>query len=476
LQAIESGKKHIMCTLPTGGGKTHIMHALAEHYASQKKRVLFVVHRTILRDQFGAKVKGMYRDLVEDRTIQTWHKEYVKDADGGKDFDLVLIDEAHRSNTKGQYGDLFDRYFDSQIIGFSATPVRTDGQPLSVLYEQLIQGPSTKMLIEAGYLSGFTVYGERSYSTDGMRKANRKSITKDIKNSDLEQWARGKDVADLLKAYREHANGLSMVVFASSIKHADAICEMYRNAGYRCAVVSGEMSDNERNRLFMSEGSDFRMKRLNILVTADLLLEGVDIPEIQCIQIVRPTQSIIVHQQMIGRGLRKHATKPPDGLVILDHVGNCKELGPPDQERVWSLDNVSDYSLTFDFSLSGVDMEDREVVLDENERELDLEYKSASGTIDPYTVDIERLAFAERWPENPADEFRISQLAYVVLVGARSHKHESPLAVCLNQIGLVSRRQLSEREAIVAARAAGIEPTSEAIYSILTQSAQLCAA
>jgi superfamily II DNA or RNA helicase len=252
--------------------------------------------------------------------IEDWHT-YL--ANG------VAVHNCHHSTSK-TYMDIMAAYADSKILGVTATPCRSDGQGFKYLFDSLVVGVSPSQLIEDGHLSKFKVFRSTSkIDTKGIRK-----VGGDYNQGQLEDAAR-KITGDLVTTYQKYAEGKSNLVFAVSIEHSKEIVQAFKAAGISAEHVDGETDDLERDRIF----ARFRSKETMVLSNVNVATEGTDIPGIESIQVARPTMSLILHLQMLGRGLRPSPGK--EHCIIIDHSDNWAKHGLPDEDREWTLEPVS---------------------------------------------------------------------------------------------------------------------------------------
>ena len=240
--------------------------------------------------------------------------------------DLIIIDEAHRSAAKS-YRDILVAWPGAYVVGLTATPRRLDGKGLGEIYGEIVQGPSIRYLIDQGYLCDYSLYGvPPKIDLRGVR-----TTAGDYNTGDLEKAAdRPEIVGDAVSHYQKIAAGKRCVVMCVSIKHAESVAAQYRSAGIPAEAIHG-LSDDRDGKL-----DRLRSGETLVLASVQLLIEGVDVPEIGVVQHLRPTKSLTIWMQSNGRGLRPHASK--DELIILDHVGNFRKFGLPDTEHEWMLD------------------------------------------------------------------------------------------------------------------------------------------
>jgi superfamily II DNA or RNA helicase len=215
------------------------------------------------------------------------------------------------------------------VIGLTATPQRTDGKGLDDLFDCIVKGPSIRWLMEQGYLSDYEIYAPKLVQDLSSIKISMGDFSK----SDAEKVIdKPKITGDAVDHYLKIAKGKRCVVMCVTIKHAEHVCEQYIASGVAAAQIDGVMTTADRQKVL----ADFAAGKILVICNVQLLIEGVDIPSIEVVQWLRPTQSLIVFMQGNGRGLR-----PSDGkekLIVLDHVGNVERHGMLCDDREWSLE------------------------------------------------------------------------------------------------------------------------------------------
>jgi len=240
---------------------------------------------------------------------------------------VIIFDEAHRS-VSSSYQRIIAECPDAYIIGLTATPERTDGRGLGSVYNDLVEVQSMAWLIANGFLSKYRLIAP---ATD-LNLSGVRTVKGDYDEKQVEAIIdRPTITGNAIAADRELANGKRCMVFCVSIKHSEHTCEQYNAAGIRAEHIDGTNTDAEREAAL----ERFRSGETLVLCSVQLAIEGLDIPAVEAVQQLRPTQSIIVYLQLIGRGLRPEEGKRE--LIILDQVNNWRRHGLPCDEREWSL-------------------------------------------------------------------------------------------------------------------------------------------
>lgn len=329
-----------LLVMPTGSGKSALAAYMGRRAADKGNRTWFIAHRSELLDQLSG---SLWEQGVEHGRIQGGHAPSVLPIQvasiqtiarrlvslSPRPPDLIVVDEAHRTAAPS-YRKLLDAYPHARVVGLTATPRRTDGKGLGELYEDLVLGPTMPWLMERGYLCDYRIFGaEQQIDLSSVRTRAGDYVREQAEEAVDKPAITGNCVQEYLR----HARGKRAVVFCVGRSHAKHVRDAFREAGVPADEVDGETKTDDRKAAIRR----FRSGESHVLTSVDLLIEGLDIPGIEVVIILRPTKSVIVHLQMLGRGLRPAAGK--DHLLILDHVGNAlrPELGLPDDEREWTL-------------------------------------------------------------------------------------------------------------------------------------------
>ncbi len=338
-EAFRAGRRRPLLVAPTGSGKTVIFSYVTANAAAKGNRTLVLVHRAELLNQTHAALSQLevphgliaagktadHSHLTQVASVQT----LIRRLDHVRPPDLIVIDEAHHA-TAGAWATVLARWPNARVLGVTATPQRLDGKGLGEVFDDLIRGPEVTKLIEGGYLCKPVYYAPKTVSMDGVHK-----VAGDFNRAEMaERMDKPTITGDAVTHYRKYAEGQPCIVFCTGIKHAEHVAQAFNAAGYRFAVLDGTLSPEERAARVASLGSG----RLHGLVTVDIVSEGFDLPIVACAILLRPTASLSLHLQQIGRVLRPAANKPR--AVILDHVGNCRRHGLAEEVREWSLDGI----------------------------------------------------------------------------------------------------------------------------------------
>lgn len=321
-----------MVQMPTGTGKTRLMAAVVSDFMSEsKENVWIVAHRRELVCQIKNTIYsfGMDCDRVKVLSIQWLTRNLDKMSPEAPC--LIVIDEAHHVLAES-YKVLWDRFPDSKKLGLTATPCRMSRAGFTDLFGCLLTSWSVRTFIEKGRLALFDYFASPAGSDDlriiGCMSGRGADGDFSISEMSL-RLDRTPNIARLYRSYSKYASGKKGIVYAINIDHAKHISDYYVSMGVRSAAIDCTMDSVHRDGLV----SDFREGRLDVLVNVSIFDEGFDCPDVEFIQLARPTLSLSRYLQQVGRGLRVH----PDGnpCVILDNVGMYRLFGLPTDERDW---------------------------------------------------------------------------------------------------------------------------------------------
>lgn len=330
------GYRRILLVLPTGGGKTVIASSLLSSTTALGYRSQFIVHRRELIKQTSVtfNTNGLHHGFIASGMPMTFDanvtlagiQTLVNRLDLVLPPYLTVVDEAHHA-TAASWGEVLSYYGDNYVIGLTATPERLDGCGLGEHFDVMVIGPSVADLIEWGYLSPYQYYapnkpdmkGVATTAGDYSRSAAAEIMDKPVL------------IGDTVEHYLRTAKGAQGIVFAVNREHSRHIADAFRAEGVRAAHVDGSMTDKEREW----HDAAFRARDIDVLTNVDLFGEGYDVPGLVYCGLARPTKSIGLHKQQVGRPLRIFPGKSE--AIICDHAGNVYQHGLPDDDIEWSL-------------------------------------------------------------------------------------------------------------------------------------------
>lgn len=330
--------KRILLVASTGVGKTVLAMEMIRGAIAKGRRVLFLCHRReLVRQSSRAFWKSnVPHGLIMAGKAQTANvlanvgviNTVANRMSGLREPDLIIIDEAHRS-VSPSYLALLEQWPNAHVVGLTATPERTDGRGMDIAgYTDIVQARPMRWYIDAGILSEYEIIAPKSsIDLSGVAVRGGDYATDQLESAIDKPTITGEAVA----AYKQFAAGKRCMVFCVTIAHSEHTCEQYNAQGIPAEHIDGTHSDDEITAAL----ARFRSGETLILCTVQLAIEGLDIPAIEVVQFLRPTQSVIVYLQAIGRGLRIEPGK--ERLIILDQVANWQRHGLPDDAREWSL-------------------------------------------------------------------------------------------------------------------------------------------
>lgn len=331
----------VMVQMPTGTGKTYLLAALVGLFL--KEEVWVVAHRRELVSQIKDTLEKFFSSLkstsIKVISIQWLSRHYgeMEEKPG-----LIVIDEAHHALAE-TYAEVMNAYPKAKKLGLTATPYRLNGKGFTDLFDTLLCSWSMERFIAEGRLSLYDYY---SIKPDSAAQLQIDSLQKRGADGDYQQKELNEvmDVKPSLKrlclTIKEYVPGKKGIVYAISIQHAEHIAEFYRENGIKAVAISSKTPLAERQELIERFKASSLLSSLNstsdeieVLVSVDLFSEGFDCPDVEFIQLARPTLSLAKYMQMVGRGLRVAEEK--DYCVILDNVGLYKRFGLPSVDRDW---------------------------------------------------------------------------------------------------------------------------------------------
>lgn len=348
----------VMFQMPTGTGKTRLFTSLISDIKmwsimqSAEAKILIIAHRVELIEQIsesldkykishgiiaGGKAR-MLRNPIQVASIQTITHHTNLNVAQELNINFVIIDEAHHSMANS-YRKLWSMFPDAKRLGVTATPWRMNHSGFRELYDKLIVSKPIEEFIHEGWLAPFEYY---SIAPNDAIKTEIDSIDEfdvegDYKVSALEKVVDTVKIrAQLLKSYMHYANGKKGIIYSISRAHSDHICNEFSQAGVNIVRIDSETPRDTR-RLYVKR---FKEGSIDVIVNVDIFSEGFDCPDIEFIQLARPTKSLVKYLQQVGRGLRPTAGKTR--CVILDNVGLHIEFGLPDAPRDWESDFEGD--------------------------------------------------------------------------------------------------------------------------------------
>ena len=343
---------NILYQMPTGTGKTRLFTSIIRDISiwglrhNINYRILIIAHRSELIEQSSRSLDkyrikhGVLAGTMKDKrdltqaiqvaSIQTITHPANQCLIDDLKFDFIIIDEAHHA-VANSYQKLWEYCPDAKKLGVTATPWRMNNSGFAQIFDAYIPSMSIKDFIQKGWLATYQYYSiptssELVKSIESIREFD---IEGDYKNSALvEVCDTSKIRAQLYDSYEKNVLGKKGIIYSISREHSEHICLQYRSRGVAIENIDSKTPAKVREKVIQA----FRNGEIDIIVNVDIFSEGFDCPDIEFIQLARPTKSLVKYIQQVGRGLRKNGDKK---CIILDNVGMYSRFGLPDEERDW---------------------------------------------------------------------------------------------------------------------------------------------
>lgn len=340
----------VMLQMPTGTGKTYLFTSLINDIINTYKlahkdiKILIVVHRTELLDQISATLNkfGIAHGFIQGAREQyLWKRVQVGSIMSlltdknyynvcRQKFDYIIVDEAHHS-LADTYIRLFGLFPNAKKLGVTATPWRLNHESFLSLYQYLIVSPQISWFINNNLLSDFD-YVSIKQDSEVQRLVDRLEVvsTGDFSNADLDNTFNNQRIrSKLYESYLQFANGRKGIIYAINKCHAAMIAELYSSHGVKAMAIDCDTPRDVRQEMITA----FKNGEISVLVNVDIFTEGFDCPDVNFIQLARPTKSLSLYLQQVGRGLR--IVEGKEKTIILDNVGLYNYFGLPDANRKW---------------------------------------------------------------------------------------------------------------------------------------------
>jgi len=343
---IRKGSKRVLLVMPTASGKTHTMGDIASKSITNGHKILAAMHRRQLVmqmvDRFadcgitaGVIMSGIESELCHKcqvTTVQTYLRRLkLSDTEINRFFinaSVVFIDEAHHVLAK-TYQKILKYYQDKIVIGVTATPCLSSGEGLGKYFDAIVQPVSIKELVDNKYLVPAIYYGP---SEPDLSKL--KTVAGDYEKKGLgEVMTKPTLIGDVVDNWLKIAGDKKTLCFSVNVAHSKALKDDFISKGVTAQHLDA-FSDDETREATLNK---FRSGEIQVLLNVGLYVEGSDIPEIECLCIARPTKSLGLHLQLLGRGARPFPGK--DNFIVLDFGGNVARLGYYEDEIIWGLDD-----------------------------------------------------------------------------------------------------------------------------------------
>ena len=350
--------RSVMAQMPTGTGKTVVLASVVESFLGEHplKSVWIVAHRRelvsqiqetierVFSNRLAEKEDGSSDNLIEkplDSSLFTLRSSLIKAMSIqwlARHYDeiveepgMIVIDEAHHALAK-TYKEMWDRFPKAKFLGLTATPCRLNGKGFIDLFDVLVQSWSVPEFISKGRLA---TYDFVSIKSNGVTQRLIDSLQKrgadgDYQNKEMDMLLNKRpSIERLYRSFEEYGKDRKGIVYAINISHAKKIVELYQEHGIKAVAIDSKTPAAERQ----ADIEAFKKGDIQVLVNVDIFSEGFDCPDVEFVQLARPTLSLAKYLQMVGRGLR--VAKGKKCCVIIDNVGLYRVFGLPSQIWDW---------------------------------------------------------------------------------------------------------------------------------------------
>ena len=350
--------RSVMAQMPTGTGKTVVLASVVESFLGEHplKSVWIVAHRRelvsqiqetierVFSNRLAEKEDGSSDNLIEkplDSSLFTLRSSLIKAMsiqwlarhydEIGEEPGMIVIDEAHHALAK-TYKEMWERFPKAKFLGLTATPCRLNGKGFIDLFDVLVQSWSVPEFISKGRLA---TYDFVSIKSNGVTQRLIDSLQKrgadgDYQNKEMDMLLNKRpSIERLYRSFEEYGKDRKGIVYAINISHAKKIVELYQEHGIKAVAIDSNTPAAERQ----ADIEAFKKGDIQVLVNVDIFSEGFDCPDVEFVQLARPTLSLAKYLQMVGRGLR--VAKGKKCCVIIDNVGLYRVFGLPSQIWDW---------------------------------------------------------------------------------------------------------------------------------------------
>jgi superfamily II DNA or RNA helicase len=394
----------VMFQMPTGTGKTRLFSSiikdLHDYGAKIRKpvKILILAHREELISQISESIGekyGIAHGKIKSRhdeephfptqvaSVQTLYRRI--DRWIRKDFDIIIIDEAHHVLAK-TYKDICNKFPNAKLLGVTATPYRLNAEPFPPFFDVLVQSKSIYQFIKEGFLCDYEYYSIKPTSfTQQLINTIPRDFSGDYDEQEMIKLLDNKKIrANIFETYEKYAKGKKGIVYTINKAHNQHVYEIYKQNGYSTAVIDSETPPDKRKGIVQQ----FKSGGITILCNVNIFSEGFDCPDVEFIQLARPTLSLSMYLQQVGRGFRIHDEK--EKVIFLDNVGLFNRFGLPSANRKWQF--------YFEGKHKGIEinhLEENQTIkekkqISEGVEEVELLYDSSQVQIEPNELFWER--------------------------------------------------------------------------------------
>ena len=324
----------VMAQMPTGTGKTHLLAAIVKSEERRVKNpcVWIVAHRRELVAQINETL-ARYNISPVDRHVKAlsiqWlsrHYDEIDETPG-----MIVIDEAHHALAK-TYKELWERFPKAKFLGLTATPCRLNRMGFTDLFETLVSSYTIGKFIQLGYLAPFDYVSIRPESEEQklVDSLVKRGADGDFQTKEMNKVLNTRpSIERLYQSMVKFAKDMKGIVYAINVEHAKNIVDYYLSKGVAAVEIDCKTPATQRKSMIQ----EFRQGKIRVLVNVDIFSEGFDCPDVEFVQLARPTLSLAKYLQMVGRGLRM--AKGKKACTIIDNVGLYRMFGLPTMPWNW---------------------------------------------------------------------------------------------------------------------------------------------
>ena len=392
--------RSIMFQMPTGTGKTHLFVSISRdlhEWGVQHKsavKILFLAHRKELIKQIKEKLGVKYGLAAGTIMANNMEEKYLPyqvasvqtlirriDDWKEKDFDLIIVDEAHHVKADS-YKTILRAFPHAKVLGVTATPYRMSHESFRPEFDDLITSRPVAQFIKEGWLTDYEYYSIKPESKIQMdiQSINRFAMDGDyLDEAAAYVMDRDEIRAGIVSSYEHYAKGKKGIVYTITKAHNIHVCNKFRAHGYKAVAIDDSTPPKEREAYV----SDFKSGKIDIICNVNIFSEGFDCPDVEFIQLARPTKSLSMYLQQVGRGLRIADGK--EKVILLDNVGLYNRFGFPSAKRQWRR-HFEGMDVDYSVPAGTRSMDEREVYymdeFEEGEEDVEMLHNSVEEVVD----------------------------------------------------------------------------------------------
>lgn len=343
--ALRGGKRRVLVVSPTGSGKTVIASAIIQSAVQRGSRVLFLAHRRELIHQTSAKlttfgvrhgiIMGTERMALQHAAQVASIQTLARRRDALESVDLIFFDEAHHA-AADTYLEVLEWFPSARVVGLTATPWREDGRGLADVFDSHVVVTTPRQLRDDGFLVPVGGWAFEAVDTSEAKVRGGDFVASSLAGAAMSKRVLG----DVVEEYARYGNGARGICFAATVQASEALAAQFRAAGIAAEHVDGETPKEERDAIL----ARLRAGVTRVVCNCNVLTEGFDCPELEVVMLCRPTLSLALYLQMVGRVLRTSPGKTQ--ARIHDHAGLLAAHGHPYSD--WDYEPAPDTTVNAD--------------------------------------------------------------------------------------------------------------------------------